>query len=147
MNASRPPYAVRLAIAAAVLAVSACARTPTDAHPAPGEVPSASTVLAAPAAQYVDAVNNDDLDAMVAAFAPDAEVVDVGRHIRGQDAIRTWAHDEVSGGTLQVLAVTPMQGGQDLLVKFAPAGSSGFRAHYRFTMNAVAVTRADLRYA
>jgi hypothetical protein len=102
---------------------------------------------AAPAQAYVDAVNAGDLDALVEAFAPDGQVTDVNRPIRGRDAIRTWADNEVIGGRLQVLSVTAIPGGQDLLVHWAPQGSAGWRAHYRFTMTATAITVADLQYA
>jgi hypothetical protein len=83
----------------------------------------------------------------VAAFAPDGQVTDVTRQIRGRDAIRTWARNEVIGGRLQVLSVTPVPGGQDLLVHWAPRGPSGWRAHYRFTTTATTITHADLQYA
>jgi hypothetical protein len=103
--------------------------------------------VAAAAQAYVDAVNSADLDALVRAFAPQGQVLDVSRPIRGRDAIRTWARNEVIGGRLKVLSVTAMPGGQDLLVHWAPAGSDGWRAHYRFTMTADGITLADLQYA
>jgi ketosteroid isomerase-like protein len=107
----------------------------------------ASPRIPAPAQAYVDAVNSGDLDALVLAFAPDGEVMDVDRPIRGRDAIRAWAANEVMGGRLQVLSVTAMPSGQDLLVHWAPRGSSGWRARYRFTMTGTAITLADLQYA
>ncbi len=83
----------------------------------------------------------------MAAFAPEGQVTDVSRPIRGRDAIRTWAGNEMIGGRLEVLSATAMPGGQDPLVHWAPAGSSGWRAHYRFTMTETAITLADLQYA
>jgi hypothetical protein len=74
-------------------------------------------------------------------------VTDVTRPIRGHDAIRAGARNEVLGGRLQVLSVTPTPGGQDLLVHWAPQGSAGWRAHYRFTTTATAIALADLQYA
>lgn len=112
-----------------------------------GAAVSPGMAPAAPAQAYVDAVNAGDLDALAAAFATDGQVTDVTRPIRGRDAIRAWAGNEVIGGRLEVLSVTAMPGGQDLLVHWAPQGSSGWRAHYRFTMTATAVTLADLQYA
>ena len=102
---------------------------------------------AAPAQAYVDAVNRNDLQALVDAFAPDGQVNDVSRPIKGRDAIRAWADREVMGGRLDVLTVTPIADGQDLLVHWAPAGSDGWRAHYRFTMTDSHITLADLQYA
>ncbi|MEE6258135.1 nuclear transport factor 2 family protein [Plantactinospora sonchi] len=129
-------------------------RTTTTTGPVPagsaGSVttaPGSGPVTAGPAQAYVDAVNAGDLDALVAAFAPEGLVVDVSRRIEGRDAIRAWAGAEVIGGTLRVLEVAAMPGGQDLLVHWAPRGSSGWRAHYRFTMTATAITTADLQYA
>ncbi|MEO3745222.1 nuclear transport factor 2 family protein [Plantactinospora sp. B5E13] len=109
--------------------------------------PGSGPAVAGPAQAYVDAVNAGDLDALVAAFAPDGLVVDVNRRIEGRDAIRAWADAEVIGGTLRVLEVAAKPGGQDLLVHWAPGGSAGWRAHYRFTMTATTITTADLQYA
>ncbi|WP_202638122.1 nuclear transport factor 2 family protein [Bailinhaonella thermotolerans] len=96
----------------------------------------------------MDAVNKGDLDALVGAFAEDAEILDVSRTISGADAIRRWASAEVIGGTLRVLSVVENRpDGQKLLVHWAPAGSSGWRAHYDFTYAGGRVARADLQYA
>jgi ketosteroid isomerase-like protein len=110
----------------------------------PGE--GAGTVDAA-GRRYVDAVNAKDLDALAESFAEDGLVIDVSREIRGRDAIRGWADAEVIGGSLRVLEVTPMEGGQDLLVHWAPKGSDGWRAHYRFTYADDRIVKADLQYA
>jgi limonene-1,2-epoxide hydrolase len=48
-------------------------------------------------AEYLAAVNAFDVDAIVAAFAPDAYVNDARREIRGIDAIRRWAEKEMVG--------------------------------------------------
>jgi hypothetical protein len=103
--------------------------------------------VAAQARAYVDAVNGNDLNALVESFAEDGAILDVSRRIAGRDAIREWADDEVMGGTLKVLEVTPMADGQDLLVHWAPSGSDGWRAHYRFTFKGDKVSLADLQYA
>lgn len=147
------PAAAGLAAACAGAATSTPAATGTRssssimtaATPTPAVTGGISP--AAPAQAYVDAVNRNDLDALVLAFAPDGQVIDVTRPIRGRDAIRTWADNEVMGGHLEVLSVTPMPGGQDLLVRWAPRGLGGWQAHYRFTMTDSAITTADLQYA
>lgn len=149
------------AVAAAASLTAACSATSTPAAtgtqspssitpaatPTPAATGPSSISPAAPAQAYVDAVNRNDLDALVQAFAPDGQVIDVTRPIRGRDAIRTWADNEVMGGRLEVLTVTPILGGQDLLVRWAPGGSGGWQAHYRFTMTDSAITTADLQYA
>ncbi|MBU2664721.1 nuclear transport factor 2 family protein [Actinoplanes bogorensis] len=123
------------------------AASATGTAPSAGNAPSGSEAVAAPAQAYVDAVAARDLGALAEAFAPDAVVIDVTRRIEGRDAIREWADNEVIGGSLRVLSATPMDGGQDLLVHWAPSGSAGWEARYRFTMNGSHITQADLQYA
>lgn len=145
-----------------LLLVSACSdggsssSPPTSASvaaPAPTTVPPSSEaappVAVDPAAQaYVDAVNDEDLDALVAAFAPDGAVIDVSRRIEGRDAIRQWADREVIGGTLEVLEIAEQRpDGQRLLVRWAPGGSDGWEAFYDFTYADKLITTADLQYA
>ncbi|MBA8952185.1 nuclear transport factor 2 family protein [Actinomadura namibiensis] len=154
--------AVRRRVGAAALAAAAwpmpagCAGD--DPDPAPAAARSASpaatgsavprSALLPPVAAYVDAVNGKDLDALTKAFAPDGQVVDVGRRFAGRDAIRGWADREVIGGALTVRGVVERRDGyQKLLVTFAPGGSGGFAAHYAFTVSGSAITRADLTYA
>ena len=89
-----------------------------------------------------------DLDALVAAFVPDGEVVDVSRRIRGADAIRRWAEREVIGGALRVDGVTPVGPATERVrVHWAPAGAAGWAADYTFTTRGDRVTVADLQYA
>ena len=96
---------------------------------------------------YVDAVNSEDLDALVDCFAPDGLIVDVSREIQGREAIRAWAEGEVIGGALEALEVEPSESGQRLLVHWAPAGSAGWRAYYTFEMQDGFIVLADLQYA
>jgi len=57
------------------------------------------------AADYVDAVNAHDTDAIVSLFAPDAYVNDARREIRGLDSIQRWVTKEITGAnvTMEVL--------------------------------------------
>lgn len=111
--------------------------------------PTGAAKAEAAARRYVDAVNDGDLDALVAAFAPDGVVVDVSREISGREAIRDWAGDEVIGGTLEVLGSEPVaNGGVRMLVHWAPAGSDGWRAYYTFEAAPDGgISLADLQYA
>lgn len=121
-------------------AATAAPDSPTGAAAQAGVSPA---VLA-----YVDAVNAEDLDALVQAFDADAVITDVSRQIAGQDAIRSWADREVVGGSLEVLdVVEDRRDGQLLLVHWAPGGSGGWRAHYDFTVSDGRLTAADLQYA
>ena len=153
------PAAVLVASAVAVLLGGCCSDTR-----APGGTPTSAVTGAAPsgaaptgaatagrsagARAYVDAVGRADLDGLVAAFAPDGEVVDVGRRIRGTDAIRQWARTEVIGGVLRVDGVTPLDAAtQRVRVHWAPSGSSGWAADYTFTTTGDRISVADLQYA
>ncbi|MEV4174344.1 nuclear transport factor 2 family protein [Nonomuraea sp. NPDC049709] len=141
---------VALLAAVPLLAATACVAPAAEPPPAPAPSAALSTPagVTAAARAYVDAVNARDLDALVAAFASDAEIVDVSRSIRGHDAIREWAGNEVIGGTLRVVSIAENRAdGQKLLVHWAPAGSGGWRAHYDFTVRDGRVVRADLQYA
>ncbi|MBG0827776.1 nuclear transport factor 2 family protein [Planomonospora sp. ID67723] len=120
--------------------------TADAARPAPS--PTAPRGPLDPAAQrYFDAVADEDVDALVDAFSPDAVVVDVGREIRGHAEIRRWARNEVVGGVYTVLDQTPRQGGTTILVRFQPGGAGGFRATYSFDITGGLIVRADLQYA
>jgi hypothetical protein len=63
-------------------------------------------------AGYLAAVNAFDVDAIVAAFTPDAYVNDARREIRGVDAIRRWAEKEMVGDhvTMEPLEVVDHYG-------------------------------------
>ena len=115
----------------------------------PEPEPGAASVEDAPAAirRYVDAVNGEDLEALVAAFHPDGEVIDVGRRIAGEAPIRRWGDAEVIGGRLTVLRVRETDAGAALNVRFAPGGTDGFEANYEFEVDSDRIRRATLTYA
>jgi hypothetical protein len=99
------------------------------------------------ARRYLDAVAAKNADAVAASFAPDGLVVDVGREIRGRDAIRQWAANEVIGGIYTLLEHKPRAGGVTMLVRFQPGGTGGFRANYHFDITDGLITKATLEYA
>ncbi|TQF04889.1 nuclear transport factor 2 family protein [Kitasatospora acidiphila] len=141
--------AVLLAAAAVTLSLDPVRATVTEAVRSDPTASSPQTLDQLPPAAraYVDAVAAKNLDGLVAAFAPDGVVVDVGRQIRGRDAIRQWAGNEVIGGRLTVLRATARPGGTTMLVVFAPGGSGGFRADYAFDLSGGLISRAELTYA
>ncbi|MEO3828814.1 nuclear transport factor 2 family protein [Actinomadura sp. B10D3] len=120
---------------------------PADDQATARERPGPVVQVAPQAGRYIDAVNRSDLDALVESFTSGGKIVDVSREISGRPAIRDWARAEVIGGRLEVLSVTRISGGQDLLVHWAPRGSTGWRAHYRFTFQGDRIALADLQYA
>lgn len=144
-----------LAGALALLVLVACGEdsqtsgSPPTSGQTIGGASSTPPAKVLPAAQaYVDAVSRRDLEGLVKAFHPDGQIVDVSRTIAGHDAIRTWARNEVIGGTLQVVEVVERRAdGQKLLVQWAPAGSDGWRAHYDFTVRGDRISVANLQYA
>ena len=139
--ARRVSHSIRTAtiIASAMVGGLALATTGAPAQGASDVVP--------PARCYLDAVEAADALALAACFAPDGAVVDVRRRIEGREAIEAWAAREVIGGALEVIEVEPAEGGQRLLVHWAPRGSDGWRAHYTFTVRNGAIVVADLQYA
>lgn len=64
--------------------------------------------LPQPVAAVVDAINNGDEDAFVAAFAPGGHVDDWGRVLRGPDGVRSWAQTDAIGmnASMTVLAAS-----------------------------------------
>jgi hypothetical protein len=137
----------------ALLAAVAAACSGESTGPGPGkadETSASATALAevdTPGKSYVDAVNAGDLDRLVDSFTSEAVVVDVSREIKGTDQIRRWADNEVIGGRLDVISVSPMANGQDLLVNFAPTENVVFNARYRFTYEDGLIAKAELLYA
>ncbi|MFF8287841.1 nuclear transport factor 2 family protein [Streptomyces sp. NPDC016309] len=120
----------------------------TSASPAASKQAAPDNDAVDPAAQaYVDAVAAEDLDALVDAFHPDAELTDVGREFTGHDEIRDWARNEVIGGRLTVLKNTPKSNGTTLLVRFAPGGDGGFEATYEFDVRDGRIEKLNLQYA
>ena len=108
----------------------------------------AGKTVPAAAQCYFDAVASNDLVALTACFTPDAAVIDVSREIKGIDAIRQWANNEVLGGRYEILESESRPGGVRLIVRFIPKGSSaGFRAAYSITFKEGRIAKMDLQYA
>lgn len=160
MTGGTPAVLTPVLAAVALPACSPAGSTPTaessqaPSSPQSSSAPAAassgssrSSALPAAAQRYVDAVNSQSLDRLVSAFAPDGEVVDVSRRIRGRDAIRTWAASEVIGGSLRVDRVIRSGDRYRLRVRWAPAGSAGWAADYTFAVRDDQITVADLQYA
>jgi hypothetical protein len=168
----RTQLAIIGSLLVAALVVSACGENPkptstvqpnatsttsiaSAATPTPTTPPLATTAasqnqsvtVSAASECYLEAVNARNLDKLTACFAPDALIIDVTRQITGQTAIRTWAQNEVIGGSLQVVRNEASANRDRMLVHWAPAGSNGWRAYYTFDYVDGRITRADLQYA
>ncbi|GHH84491.1 hypothetical protein GCM10018793_48990 [Streptomyces sulfonofaciens] len=85
----------------------------------------ATASLPAPVRRAVDAANNGDTDAFLAAFAEDGAVNDWGREFRGHDAIRGWSDEEFIGKQV-TLDITGTRADGDTVTVSAQVGGSGF---------------------
>ena len=131
-------------------AVEPLSTTGTTNRPTQSAAEDASVVRDVPAEvmAYVNAVNQNNLDSLALSFAETATIVDVSRRIVGREAIRTWARNEVMGGTLRVVEINARETGRiRVLVHWAPRGSAGWRAWYTFTYRDGRLSEADLQYA
>jgi hypothetical protein len=71
------------------------------------------------------------------------------RRFVGKAAIRTWARNEFIGGRLTIIrrvARPRNRNGLTLQVRFAPGGSGGFLAHYRFVTRNGKLVLVDMQY-
>lgn len=85
-------------------------------------MPTANATLTGVLAEYVRAVNDFDIDAVVATFAQDALINDASREIQGLDAIRAFVAGEIVGDsvTMDVIEVIDHYG--DTIVRAAYDG-------------------------
>lgn len=96
---------------------------------------------------YFDAVKANDAAAVAACFTEDGVIDDVGRRFEGRAAIQRWAENEVLGGTYEILEVSAQPAEAQILLRFAPGGSGGFRARYIFSFTNGKISSATLQYA
>lgn len=75
--------------------------------------------LPEPIGNYLRAIHAADADAFQACFAPEAVVRDIGREIRGREAIMEWARQEIFAVnvTLEVLGAVEAEGRVIVTVK------------------------------
>jgi hypothetical protein len=97
---------------------------------------------------YFNTVASKDLEKFAACFTEDAVIIDVNREIKGRNAIRTWANNEVIGGKYRLLEAKEIKDGISILLRFAPSGvGDGFRAPYDVTFKNGKIVRMNLQYA
>jgi hypothetical protein len=141
---------VALGVAAATIAVAiGLAALSPPSQGASTRTQAASLTLPAPVRCFRNAVNNAALAALLNCFASRGVVIDVGRRFAGKAAIRTWARNELIGGRLTIIrrvARPRNPNGLTLLVRFAPGGSGGFLAHYRFVTRNAKLVLVDMQY-
>ncbi len=100
------------------------------------------------AACYFDTIAAKNLGKFAACFDTNAVIIDVTREIRGRDAIKTWAKNEVVGGRYTILEVKEIKNEASILLRFSPNGvGEGFRARYVVTWKNNKIIKMDLQYA
>jgi hypothetical protein len=87
------------------------------------------------------AIDAQDNDAFVAAFAPDGYVDDWGREFRGPDQIRSWSQNELIGKQATFTDTQVTQPGNPLTI-VTQVGGNGFNgpSHFTFTTEADKLT-------
>lgn len=91
-----------------------------------------------PLQAFVDAINNADTDAFVAAFTPDGFVDDWGRILSGPDGVRSWAATDAIGADAQMTILDTTVTGDRIEVRF------GWKSRvFNGESTAIAVTDGD----
>jgi hypothetical protein len=140
--------AVVPAIATIAVAIALAALSPPG-QGASTNTKTANVRLPAPVRCFQNAVNNEALAGLLNCFAPRGVVIDVNRRFAGRAAIGRWARNEFIGGRLTIIrrfARPRNPNGLTLLVRFAPGGSGGFLAHYRFVTRNGKLVLVDMQY-
>jgi hypothetical protein len=90
--------------------------------------------LPAPVARAIDAVNAEDTDAFLAAFAADGWIDDNGRRFTGHDAMRGWSDRELIGAhtRFEVTGAEPTGDGVAVDIEVV---SDGFNGYSRFAFS------------
>jgi len=126
------------AMIASITSISVLLETSAMAQPA----------LPAEIGCYFETVEKQNSSAFGDCFTDDAEILDVGRPIRGRAAIVDWANDEVMGGRYTVHEFGSTSSGGEILLTFVPPGAaSGFKARYAITTKDGKIHRMVLKYA
>lgn len=82
----------------------------------------------------LDAIDQLDADAFVAAFAPDGYVDDWGRKFQGPDRIRSWSDGEFIGKNVTFTGTTVATPGNPVTV-LTQVGGDGFNGPSHFTFD------------
>lgn len=76
------------------------------------------SVLPAPVRAVVDAINNGDTEAFVAAFTPDGVIDDWGRVLRGAEGIASWAATDAIGQKATITVTSAVTSGHVTEIQF-----------------------------
>lgn len=78
-----------------------------------------ATALPTAAQRLVDAINNADTDAFVAAFADDGYVDDLGRQLHGPAGVRSWVESDAIGAGAEMTVLSAEAEGDTVRIRFA----------------------------
>ncbi|MDI7860783.1 nuclear transport factor 2 family protein [Rhizobiaceae bacterium n13] len=106
-----------------------------------------TTLLPDAVAAYFAAKNKQDIDAMLATFAPDASVRDEGQDMRGAEQIRTWMEKTTAKYRVSVeIRETQFDGNQLNVVGLVSGNFPGSPAilRYVFTLRDGAIVHLEI---
>jgi ketosteroid isomerase-like protein len=93
--------------------------------------------LPTPVSNYFEAVNVQDVDAMLSAFSDDASVHDEGQEMNGRDAIREWVDDTTRKYRVTLTPTGVRQADERTIVTAQVSGTfpgSPIELRYQFTI-------------
>lgn len=97
---------------------------------------------------FLEAWNDDDVEAFTGVFVDDGVLIDAGRRKEGVREIGDFAQVELMNYGVEVVEIVRGGAGrQVLLVDVSSGGSDGFRATFDFTFEGDRIVLADLRFA
>ncbi len=96
--------------------------------------------------RMIDATNSGDHDAFVAAFAPDAALVDWGKVFDGSDAIASWDEsDNIGRGAHFAVANTEREGDTWIVSLDVTGGGFNGRSDFHFELADDRIARMEIR--
>jgi hypothetical protein len=93
-----------------------------------------SEEIPAPVQRALTAIDRQDTDAFVAAFAADGFVDDWGREFRGHDRIRSWSENELIGVRATFTGTKVSKPGNPITL-VTQVGGDGFNGESHFTFD------------
>lgn len=95
--------------------------------------------------RLIDATNAGDHDAFVAAFTPDAVLVDWGKEFHGAEGVSSWDLSDNTGRRSRFDVAAVDQEGDDWIVTLDVSGG-GFNgtSDFRFTLAGDLITRMEI---
>jgi ketosteroid isomerase-like protein len=103
--------------------------------------------LPAPISNYFEAVNAQDVDAMLSAFSDEASVHDEGQEMNGRAAIREWVDDTTRKYRVTLTPTGVHQADERTIVAAQVSGNfpgSPIELRYHFTISGEKIGRLEI---